>query len=51
MSSLTFSAFTSDLTRNPGLYESMRRRAERHGTVDVAKSEDGKVTTFTAVAA
>jgi hypothetical protein len=47
--SITFSAFTSDLTRDPGLYESMRRRAERHGTV--TETNDGKVTTFTAVAA
>jgi hypothetical protein len=49
MSSTTFSAFTSDLTRNPDLYESMHRRAERHGTV--TETIDGKVTTFTAVAA
>jgi hypothetical protein len=49
MSSLTFSAFTSDLTRNPDLYESLWRRAERHGTV--TETIDGKVTTFTAVAA
>jgi hypothetical protein len=47
--SITFSAFTSDLTRNPDLYESMHRRAEGHGKV--TETIDGKVTTFTAVAA
>ena len=44
----TFSAFTSDLTRNPDLRDAISREAAKHGDF-VRVTVNGDVTTFEAV--